>query len=60
MIIKKLNEFIHKEIEDDKIDNINILQKNKRDYKFKNIYEEENEEQRIKLAKEKKLKVKEQ
>ena len=60
MIIKKLNEFIHKEIEDDKIDNFNILQNNKRDYKFKNIYEEENEEQRIKLAKEKKLKVKEQ
>ena len=59
MIIKKLNEFIHKEIEDDKIDNFNILQNNKRDYKFKNIYEEENEEQRIKLAKEKKLKVKE-
>jgi len=59
IIIKKLNEFISEELEEDKIDNINIIQNNKREYKFKNNYEEENEEQKIKLANEKKLKIKE-
>lgn len=59
MIQKKLNEFIHEEFENDKNDNINIIKNNKSDYKFKNNYEVENEEQRIKLANEKKLKIKE-
>lgn len=57
-IIKtKLLEFISEEIEKNKIEIINI--NNKREYKFKNNYEEENEEQRIKLVKEKKLKINE-
>lgn len=60
LIAKKLNEFIHELIENDKIDNIRIVQNNKRDYRAKNNnYEEENEEQKIQLSNEKKLKIKE-
>ena len=62
IIEQKIKEFILEEIEKDKTDSINsinIIKKNKNDFKLRNNYEEENEEQKIKLVKEKKLKVKE-